>query len=649
MTNTQEFNPVFSDEDVAKLLAARERAQMPAEEDSITESTTEEDTWRIADEDIVDAEVVDETLIQVDADTKVDIEVEASLSSKPKPYSKQPVMSDTEIMQRVQKIQEMLDRPSTAEPDTDQQTAMGAAALDLTNSTITPDAVAQKTPDTSTIDAAPVSPDAPAPTTDMKNDAKISRKDFVEQQEDRFGANDDIKPEDVPEGELTYEQYLAQRPVAEKGDFYHHNNRVYSAVPTEPMKNKKAVYAAKYDTAAAGEHYDNLLDEANSNDVIDDALKENAIVNEGYGRTIRTNIEGEFLVEKDVRLKGLLRAGEELLALHNSKLTGEEFEKTIKPALEEKQASYDTLYEAYEAKGLDERALWYIEDKTNARVEDPDFIPVEGSAYLNEEKVTILDFTETPDGKKAYTIEKADGSIEAVDTSDVDFKREFEKYEAPEEKLSRFERTKKWFGKERKKIQEFGGLTYMGNAFSGALGKAGEWLNNRHIDEETMTPEQIQSQKLINRRNNLLGLAAGVVVGMLVQKTGVMIFDSFTPPSAETVDTLGLGENGYRYTGPVVEPGHADGGEFVPHLLDVVESMDVNGVDNPAYNIPNSGGGEALFNGLNMSTEQWKEHAQELLKQFPDVLYPENGDVRFIEKGTPPIEFRKAIEKIRNS
>lgn len=549
----------------------------------------------------------------------------------------------------------------------------------------------------------------------------MKRADFVKQQEDLFGANDEIKPEDVPQGELTYEQYLAQRPVAEEGDFYHHNNRVYSAVPTAPMKNKKAIYEAQYDTTDTSKHYDELLAETNRAGVIDDAtkanehfnafdeaIKENGAKNESNDRIIRTNVEGEFLVAKDARLKGLLAVGEELLALHNSTLTGEAFEKKIRPALEAKQAIYDDLYELYENKGLDTRALWYIEDKTNARVDDPEFIPVEGSPYIDDEKVAVLDLVETTDGKKSYTIEKSDGSTGSVDSDEVTFKREFDKYEALEPELSRFERTKNWFGKERKKIQEFGGKAYMG----GLWNKAGNWLTSYHINEETMTPAEIHSQKLVNRRNNMLGLAAVVVAGVIAQKLGVvdMVPDSFTAMMGDSIDTNGIdgmeigsgnapsvdighadgltadyeighadgltadgvsadswprlpdaaenadsvpmlpGLDASPDAAPQPEIGHADGGaDFVSPTPDAPGAFEAINVNSPAYDIPYGGGGIQLFEGLGLSEADWNEHAQELANRFPDSFKFEGNDLRIRQSGLLPLDVRETIESFRNS
>lgn len=582
--------------------------------------------------------------------TPADIFRGRAVKQEPKPADVdvnaiKPEMTTEEIDFLLTKIEAGLTNEPNAGQAKEPFSELGATAMHIDVDAVTPN-TAQQVDVRIGAGATTQNPNIPDAVVDAVA-STLKRADLVKQQEDLWGANDTVKAEDVPEGELTYEQYLAQRPVAKEGDMYHEGGRIHDAT-TGSFANKEA-YTAKLENSSAPEHYQKLEVQSNRDTAFDEASAENETKNKDYDEIIRDITEGEFLVQKEVRLRALLAVGEELLTLYNSKLTGEEFEKTIRPKLEEKKAIYEDLYNLYEENdALDNRALQYIEAKTNARVDDPDFIPIEGSAYFNGDKVKILDFIENPDGTKAYTIEKADGSIEAIYTSDVTFKREFEPYEAPEEeKLSRFERAKKWFGKEGRKIQEFGGWAYLG----GLWNSSNNWLTNRHIDEETMTPEQVQAQKLINRRHNMLGLAAGVVVGMLAQRTGVAIFDSLTPPSAHTVDALGLGGNGYNHPAPTVEIGHADGGtadgsEFVPHLPASNEGL---GVDNPAYNIADNGGGQELFGKLNMSATQWEQHAQELLDSFPDTFYPDGTEVRIASEGVLPIEVRNAIEEIRNT
>jgi len=524
--------------------------------------------------------------------------------------------------------------------------------------------------ETAVVPEAPVvveTPKAPEEESDVIPDEVIAevastmkRADFVKQQEDLFGANDEIAPEDVPEGEMTYEQYLAQRPVAEAGDFYHHNGRVYNAAPGGPTKNKKALYEEKLNNSSADEYYQKLEAQSNMDAVYDEAVAENEKKNISYDDVIRSNTEGEFLVQKDPMLKGLLKVGEELLALYNSDLTGEEFEQKIRPELEEKQAFYDGLFKMYIENGVDRRALGYIDDKTSARVEDPEFIPVEGSGYVDGEKVDILDFTETPDGKKAYTIEKDDGSIEAVYTDDVEFRREFQTQEAPEEvipeeeKLSRFDRVKKWFGKERRKYQEFGGKAYWGGVFS----TPGNWLDTRRM-EAGMSMAEIQEQKEKNRTRAVLGLAALAAIRVTAQYAGLdhgggsdfmaSIFngkpDVDRTPSANTYPSISA-----------IEHAAGQGQEeklelFIPGNDQIAQpEAPVVNIDNPIYNIPDGGNLSDVVHSLGMTDAQLAQHAPELMNLFPGTFYlGETGDLRINDDGWLPAGARQKFEEYKNA
>jgi len=490
----------------------------------------------------------------------------------------------------------------------------------------------------------------------------MKRADFVKQQEDLFGANDEIAPEDVPKGEKTWAEYLAERPVAEEGDFYHHNGRVYNAAPGGPKQHKKEIYEDQLNNSSADEYYQKLESQANRDAVYDEASTENETKNKAYDSIIRTNVEGEFLVKKDPRLQGLLALGEELLELYNSELTGEEFEKQIRPTLEAKRAIYDDLYELYQSKaGIDARALGFIADKTGS-IEDPDFIPVEGSAYFNGERVEVVNFEETDDLSKIYTVEKSDGSVEAVEGNDVEFRREFEEYEAPEEeKLSRFDRIKNWFGKENKKRQEFGGKAYWAGVFS----TPGNWLHTRRI-ESGMSELEIQEQKEKNRVRAVLGLAAISAIAVTARYAGLdhggtgdfmaSIFD--TKPEVDvSVDTTGTGSEypSARAVENIAEanrdpmvlsvPGQEDVRLGIPGYDASIGQSSVS-IDNPAFNIPDGGKGLDLFRDLGLGVDKWNANAQDLANRFPDSFYREGNDVRLMESGMLPAEVRQYISTL---
>jgi hypothetical protein len=506
--------------------------------------------------------------------------------------------------------------------------------------------------------------------------SKVSRKEFVAQQEDIFGANDNVETETVPEGELTYAQYLAMRPAAQEGDTYRTNGQVRDAVSGN--FSKKADHEAKVENYKPDVYYKELSKSSLADMVYDEAAAENEVKDRDYETLIRDNKEGELLVRKDPRLRGLLSVGEDLLALHNSTARGSEFEETVKPDLEAKQAIFDTLYKVYADSDIDERALWYIDDKTSARVEDPDFIPIEGSAYLKGDKVTIIDFVETDDGQKAYTVEKQDGTVTAVTAEEVSFKREFEpavKAEAAEQpevselveadtqedveateaddeksekKQSRFERAKKWFGIEGRKWQEFGGKVYMGHAwnagFSNAVSAPHKWMS-RHISEETLT-DDIEAQKHKNRRNLLIGAGAVLVVGLIAKQLDIQTpsfdFNLFPENGPDPIDL----SSGYGGDTPHLETGIPKGSEpqIVPKLP---EGANVAPIDSSVYNIPESGTGLNLFDKVGLGSDKWYENAQTLASKFPLDFYSEGGDIRLVHSGQLSSAAQQYIESLK--
>jgi len=614
-----------------------------------------------------EAEVAPEAEAPADIAPEVETPVEAvptpapavKVNAKPEAKVHKRDMSDKEIEQRIYTLNKLLDTEPKAH-------AMAAPAVEAVVSQPTEVDVVEEapksepaiTPVETTAEATKIADEEPevipedvvaAVATTMK------RADFVKQQEELFGAKDEIKPEDVPEGELTYEQYLAQRPTAEEGDFYRHNGRVYNAAPGGPTSDKKAIYEDKLNNSSADEYYQKLEVQSNRDAVIDEALQDNEVKNSVYDDVIRSNTEGEFLVQNDPMLKGLLKVGEELLELHNSKLTGEDFETKIKPELEEKQAFYDGLYKMFIANGADSRALGYIHHKTSEQIEEPEFIPIEGSGYLNGEKVDILDFTETPDGKKAYTIEKEDGSIEAVYTDQVEFRREFEAYEAPEEeKLSRFERVKKWFGKEIKKVQEYHGMAYMGALFSAP----GNWLNTRRV-ESGMSPAEIQEQKEKNRVRIVLGVAAFTAIRVTAQYAGLDAggngeFMASIFGAKPDID-MAANVSGSNY--PSVNALEHVGDQAVeqPTQLPIVgyegtPAPEAVNIDNPIYNIPDGGNLSTVIDSLGITSAQLNERAQELIDLSPGTFYiGDAGDLRINDNGWLPANVRQKFEEIKNS
>jgi len=524
--------------------------------------------------------------------------------------------------------------------------------------------------------------------------AKFTRKDFVKQQEDLFGANDKIKPEDVPEGEMTYEQYLAQRPVAQEGDYYHENGRVHDAV--KGTFAKKELYAEKLDNANSIENFNARVDQANIDEAFDLSAVENMVDNESSDRIMRNNVEGAFLVEKDPRLKGLLAIGEDVLALYNNSANGAEFTKEAKATYEAKKAAFDDLYELYSGKELNFQGLSYIADKT-AILDDPDHVAVKGSPYVDGEKVDIIDFTETATGN-AYLFKKADDSLEALYADDVTFKREFDAPQAPQETevvevtqaeeietapaevklVEEFEndetveaekaptgkeRLKNWFSKGIRKVQEMAGTEYYNKKWH----DANNWLTT-HRHDPNATPEGIQAQKEINRNRFLLGASAVLAVTAIARVAGLdhgsngeyiaSIFNNLSPDVDTSIDISDNSRFGGNVSVNALEhaAGQAEGQggpeQSLPLLMPDGESVSQSGVniENGIYNIPDGGNMTDVFHGLGLTDTQLVEHTPELVDLFPNVfsIDPIKGDIRIASDGWLPAEARMKLEEIKN-
>jgi hypothetical protein len=452
-------------------------------------------------------------------------------------------------------------------------------------------------------------------------------------------AEPSLEQEPVAEGPITFEQYMAKRPVRKEGDLGF------------------------------------ISDKA-----IDDALKSVEIKTEAdsvakFQKFNRDIAEGELLVEASPRLKGLYALGIEMLALSNSDPESDEYETSVQPLLEAKKAMYDDLTDYYQEKGIDNRALEYVHEKTVMLVDDPEYVSNVGAPHFEGEKITILEVVENADEDlKAYTIEKADGSIEAVYAKDVWFKLEENQAlqeaqpeeqsleaEKPEEQssesnqleaepeLSRFEKVKQFFGKERQKVQEYGGLSYMGGLWS----QADNWLSSRHITE-TMTEEEVQEQKYVNRRNVLMGLAATVAAVYVARNLGVYI-DGLDGSSSTTMLTDPSNMSGTEGSGAIETHGSIASMENAvpeapaPSFFDSGADVQTPTIDNAVYDIPSGTGGLDLFSNAGLNADSWYDNAQSLADKFPNDFNRVGSDVRIAHSGWLSPEARAYIESLKTN
>lgn len=465
------------------------------------------------------------------------------------------------------------------------------------------------------------------------------------EQEELWGAKDKINPEDVPEGELTYEQYLAMRPKAEEGDVLHSTDKNGRTIVYDALSGHR-VKEADYLKQDAHKSFNAELYEKKANQrSYDEAAKENAEYDARVKDELRNRAEGKVFVDKDDRLKGLALLGQELLDLRDSTTKRKRYTPELQATLAAKEAAFKDLFALYQEKGLESRGLDYINDTLWKPYEDISHVPHQGKAFYEGKHVAVHDVITSPAGDTAYRIQDARGDQLTVQAAGVEFKQEFE---AP--KRSFFERAGRFFKKFAADWQEFGGTAALQDRWNSAT----DWLFNRHITPD-MTPEQIQEQKEKNRRNNMIGTAAVFIGGAAAIGLSIWAGSSVHEHLAGG-DIPNLGSGGGESAASVTDALSPNGSHTpdTPEALPLMSSPETGAtepiaeaIQNPAYEIPDGGTGLGLFERLGLSGDMWNAHAQELVQKFPNEFYNEGGDVRLMNSGWLSEDARRFIESLK--
>lgn len=462
---------------------------------------------------------------------------------------------------------------------------------------------------------------------------RTSYKEFKEKQEELWGANDKLDAKDVPDGELTWEQYLAMRPKAEADDVMHYGGKVRSAETGQFAS--KAKYEARREDISADDHYDKINLKRDIEDAHEEALKENKTFDAKMSETVKANTEGELLVAKDPRLQAVLGLGRELLELQSKKASPNKYEKKIKSEFETKELMFNELMRLYKLDGADARALGYIENVTE-QLRDFDKAPVKPEVTYNGAQVTVTGMEETAGGTKVYDITLEDGTTRKAVAADLEFSRD---YTAPEaEKGNVVERIKEWFSKERKSIQQYGGMAW----FSAKFDRIKRGLNDRTLNygvEDSMSAEQ---KDKLRRRNRVIAIAAGAALaGAAIFAISQGLSHGSDVSATDLPTDLGSGTGGAAGTelgseAAAVGTG-TSGVENLPLLSDVPDTSGVETAPPPDtssgietvptplpgefFNVPSGQGGEALFTNLGIDPSKWYANEDTLLAQFPDDFY----------------------------
>ena len=487
------------------------------------------------------------------------------------------------------------------------------------------------------------------------------------------------------------EEYKAARPEAPEGEEYIRRSVDKNGRPIFYNQDGKQVSQDVYENylyqhrggtaRSADVHYGTMREQGERNADHEKAIELNEAHDKESSAAIRARIEGEKLIARDPRLRGLMGLGQELQGLSN---VPEDQKERMAAFYEQKRQMFDDLVELYRSQGVDARAIDYILHETIFPTEHENYNPIKGSVFYKGEKATVLDYIESPDGKQvAYTLQLADGTVISDFGQNLEFKREYEKTpEAPEEteKLSKLQQLKNWFSKGKKQRQEFGGSAY----WSARVHDASDKLMSGNT--EGLTLEEIDEKRKKVRRNIIIGSAVVTGVAMIgTYGLGVATGHAFAAIqdalSPDAIPPTGIGSGAGEAVGSAAaagfggETGGADisgGSDFFNDALDprdfAADRADQlpaedqphghwdnadsvpEGINDSRYNIPENQnyGGIKLFDSFDLSEATWYENAGTLAQMFPQDFKFVGNDVQITHSGLLSEDARRYIEAIRS-
>lgn len=448
---------------------------------------------------------------------------------------------------------------------------------------------------------------------------QLSRRE----REELFGKYDEnVTP---AEGEVTYEQYLAQRPdtgVYRIGNQYHSSKGGFAS--------KEAIQAHEAQREANIRQSKNSfggLDRMGVEEAPEQALPnyEDMTREELINEAVKARILGDKALDMQIR------------AEYEERLTMDIVNKQDdSESPEEAQKRYDAELKAFN-NTVDSEVEEHLLLENNATRE----------IYSGDEKVSIDKFFDGPDGERLVKVVTSTGEAKYVPKEDLVTKEViFEAPDTSEKEPTRTERVKGWIKKQLKDIQRFGGAAYWAEKFGRAMGGAFDATLNMGV-KETMTPEEQDKVRKRNRRVLQVGL--GVVAAAALYKIGESIHDSVSA-SGDVVDPSNLTPT--HFPSP-----ETTGIEDASSVVDQVSNppfydMDSEGtlsVETPsipveAFNIPSGGGGEQLMRQLGVDPQKWYSIENSLLERFPNDFYRMNdGHVGLMRPGMLPQPVQEAI------
>jgi hypothetical protein len=168
-------------------------------------------------------------------------------------------------------------------------------------------------------------------------------------------------------------------------------------------------------------------------------------------------------------------------------------------------------------------------------------------------------------------------------------------------------------------------------------------------DEKRIKQEQNRAEKQEeNRKRNrtIMLVTVGTLGALLV---GDLLAHAVHPGESGIAPPAPKGNRFPGLPGWNNPPGAGHGGLETPPLRAPTETLPFTPNVNPTYNIASGEGGLELFGKLNLDSNTWYAHQEELLHNFPNDFYQNPGQaVRIAHSGWLSPEAQKYIESLKN-
>ena len=519
---------------------------------------------------------------------------------------------------------------------------------------------------------------------------KLDHKESILNREELFGKYDEgVTP---AEGEMTYQQYLEQRPA----DGVYRDGAGFREAQSGQFSTQDAYEAQK---GSIQDHYDKVGGLVNTGEYQPPNYEEMGVVQLAK-EAAKARALGDTAGEEEVRA-----AVEHHLTMDAMKDDTETPEEA-QARYEAEIARYDSLVERFEnlrakvTPAQSEQVQSAAQPESTSGPEAPEVkesAPAEKEVptpevHHNGEKVVIDNVFESPDGKKVVQIIDAEGKSKLVFENElsyvtpapdnkaetpatpaeapvqpeavgspafvVDGKDEAEVVgQAPvdpakgkelvpfvgsagrevavieEEPQSRLDRIKNWFKKERAHYQEFGGKAYWGEKWTRAV----QGIHDNTLDfgvTEEMSDEEKEHKRKRNRKVIIIGATAIGVTAIGFAIHGALNAHDVQHAAGGDIPTPGGSGSGTGEVASRVENPPLVTGAEVPGVDTVSAVPETSAVPVESFNIPSGMGGEQFFTNLGIDPSKWYANEQTLLAQFPSDFYPmSDGHVGIAHSG----------------